>query len=239
MKPFVIKPARRANRHLNYILAAFCAVGFFAAANNTRASTTTLTFQPTPTDMNDLDHHLAYTWRLDNINLQNQAITSATLTFTNIRNWDDNANVLHLHLLDTSKNSGVQSFVDDPTGGVPVTDFTDDFVSTRYHSDPAWLVANGTADTLLDNPSFTTTPGTYTLTFNGSQLTALRNYLANGNNLAFGLDPDCHYFNDGITFTMNLTPVPEVASFAPVIGLIAVAASSEILRRRRRVPASI
>lgn len=240
MKLFATKPARRTSRHLNYLLAAFCAAGFFAVVHNTPASMTTLTFQPTPSDMDDLDHHMVYTWRLDNINLQNQAITSATLTFTNIRNWDSNPNILHLHLLDTARNSGVRSFVDDPTGSVPVTDLTDDFVSTRYHSDPAWLVANSTADTLLGNPSFTTTPGTYTLTFNGTQLTALRNYLANGNNLAFGLDPDCHYFNDGISFTMNLTPVPEVASFGPVLGLIAVAASSEILRRRRRrVPVSI
>lgn len=45
---------------------------------------TTLSFQPNPVDMNDLDHHIAYTWRLDNISLSGMAITSASLTFTNI-----------------------------------------------------------------------------------------------------------------------------------------------------------
>ena len=93
-----------------------------------------VTFTPTPTDLNDLDHHLVYTWRIDNINLNGGTISSASLTFTNIANWDSNANVLHLWLLDTARNAGVSSFVDDPTNAVPETDMTDDFLSTRFHS---------------------------------------------------------------------------------------------------------
>lgn len=220
--------------HLKLLLAAFCAVGCLGTAP-TQASTTSLTFNA-PSVFQEMDHHDAYTWRLDNISLQpNQTITGASLTFTNIRNWDTNPNVLHLHLLDTARFSGVGSFVDDPTGGVPETDLTDDFVNPRYHADPNWLVANGTLDTLLANASFTMTATTYTLNFTGAQLTALRNYIANGGNLAFGLDPDCHYFTDGVVFTMNLTAVPEVASLTPILGLIAVAAASEMLRRRRKL----
>ena len=60
-----------------------------------------------PIDLNDLDHHMVYTWRIDNISLANLAIASASLTFTNISNWDSNANVLHIHLLDTAKGAGV------------------------------------------------------------------------------------------------------------------------------------
>ncbi len=197
------------------------------------ATVTTLSFQPTPTDLNDLDHHLVYTWRIDNINLSGQAITGATLSITNISNWDTNPNVLHLHLLDTATNAGVGSFVDDPTGSVPVTDLTDDFISTRYHNNSNWLVKTGTADTFLADRSFTTTGVNYTLNFTPSQLQTLGSYIANGNNIAFGLDPDCHFFNDGIKFTMTLTPVPEMAALYPIISLLAAVAFTHILRRRR------
>lgn len=203
------------------------------ALSPARAALAPLVYQPNPVDLDDLDHHSLYTWRLDNINLNNVAITSATLTFTNIANWDTNVNVLHIHLLDTAINPGVASFIDDPTNSSPVTDLTDDFVDTRFHNSPGWLVKAGTKDTLLGNPSFTMTPTTYTITFNAAELAALRDYIANGHDIAFGLDPDCHFFNDGITFTMNLTPVPEVTAVVPAAFLVVSATMLEIRRRRR------
>ena len=153
------------------LLGALTVLGLTASA--AQASVTTLSFQPSPADLNDLDHHMAYTWKIQNVSLTGFSITSATLSITNISNWDTNPNLLHLHLLDTAKASGIGSFIDDPTGSTPVTDLTDDFVSTRYHNDPNWLVANGTADTFLANPSFTTTGVNYTLNFTPSQLSAL------------------------------------------------------------------
>ena len=97
------------------------------------------TLVPNPSDIGDLDHHSLYTWRMNNVDLTGQTITEATLTFKNIHNWKANeANVLHLHLLDTAVYSGVKSFLDDdptndPQGG-GVTDLTDDFIDTRYHN---------------------------------------------------------------------------------------------------------
>lgn len=216
-----------------YFIAALCAAVCAFAANSASAVVTSMSWQPSPADLNDLDHHEVYTWRIDNISVNPSTITSATLTFTNIANWDSNPNVLHLHLLDTAKFSGVRSFTDDPTGSVPVTDLTDDFISSRFHGNSGWLVANGTADTFLKDKSFTTTPTTYTYTFTGSQLDALEQYIANGQDIALGFDPDCHYFNDGISFTLNFTPVPEVENVIPIAGLIAVAVLFEIRRRRR------
>ncbi|CAN5380699.1 hypothetical protein BH20VER3_BH20VER3_17720 [soil metagenome] len=225
-------PATPAPRSLlaGRLLAALATVFLAASA---QATVTSLSFQPTPADMYDLDHHRLYTWRIDNISLTGQAVTSATLSFTNIRNWDSNPNVLHLHLLDTALNPGVASFVDDPTGSIPVRDLTDDFVSTRYHNDSKWLLKAGTADTFLADPTFTTTGVNYTINFTASQLQTLSAYIANGNDLAFGLDPDCHFFNDGIKFTMSLTPVPEMGALCPIIGLLAAIAFTHILRRRR------
>ncbi len=216
------------------ITAVLCALFCAFAASSTFAAVSSMSWQPAPVDLHDLDHRMLYTWRIDDINVAPSTITSASITFTNIANWNNSANVLHMHLLDTAKGSGVRSFQDDYNNNV--TDLTDDFINTRFHNDPNWLVANGTADTFLKDKSFGTTPTTYTYNFSSSELSALQQYLANGKDIALGFDPDCHYFNDGITFTLNFTPVPEVANLLPIALMIAVALGIEI-RRRRRVPA--
>lgn len=221
------------SRRLLRLRSVLCALACAGLVASTQASVTTLSFQPSPTDLNDLDHHMVYTWRIDNVSLTGMSVTSATFSITNISNWDTNTNVLHLHLLDTAVHAGVGSFVDDPTGSVPQVDLTDDFVSSRYHSDPNWLVNSATADTFLANPSFTTTGVNYTLDFTPSQLQALSSYLANGNDIAFGLDPDCHFFNDGVKFSMTLTPVPEMSALYPLVGLFAAVGFTHLLRRRR------
>jgi hypothetical protein len=203
------------------------------AATPARAAVTTLSYQPNPVDLYDLDHHEVYTWRLDNLNMDTSSITGATLTFSNIRNWDSNDNVLHLHLLDTAINAGVASFQDVDQTQSPVVDLTDDFANARYHNSPGWLVANGTADTLLGNPSFGTAGTNYTINFTSSELAALKAYIASGHDIAFGLDPDCHFYNDGITFAIQSTPVPEMSATLPIIALLAVAGMLEIRRRRR------
>ncbi len=219
--------------HFRSVIGVFFVASFLVLIPWANASLSTLTFQPTPVDMNDLDHHLVYTWRIDNVDLNGLAITNATLSFTNISNWDSNPNVLHLHLLDTAISPGVASFVDDPTGGVPVTDLTDDFISSRYHGSTGWLVKSGTGDTFLADKSFTTTPVDYSLNFSPAQLQSLASYIANGKDLALGIDPDCHFFNDGIKLTMTLSAVPEAVAIYPLIGLISAVVSTEILRRRR------
>ena len=217
-----------------HLLAAFCAIiGLVALAASASAAVTTMSWQPNPVNLNDLDHHSVYTWRIDNINVNPSTITSATISFDNIRNWDSNYNVLHIHLLDTAKYAGVASFIDDPSDSAPVTDFTDDFSNNRYHGNSHWLTAPGTADTFLKDKTFSSTPTDYTYTFSASELTALQQYLAHGEDIALGFDPDCHYFNDGITFTLNFTPVPEAATMIPIALLLGAAIGFEIRRRRR------
>jgi len=182
------------------------------------ASADTVTFTAPATGANqgsggpnqfNLDHHEAYTWRIDGVNLTGKTITSATLTFRNISNWDSNPNRLFVHLLDTARNSGVRSFQDASATQTPVTDINDDFAGTRYANNP--LVAPGTGNTFLTSQSFTTTARTYVYTFTQEQLTVLSAYFMNGGNIAFGLDPDCHFWNNGIVFSFDTkaTPTPE------------------------------
>ncbi|MGI9115563.1 MAG: hypothetical protein ACR2FX_11140 [Chthoniobacterales bacterium] len=207
-------------------------------AGSARAAVTTLTYQPSPVDLYDLDHHMVYTWRLDNLTVDPNTIAGASLTFNNIRNWDSSTNVLHLHLLDTAVYSGVHSFEDVDQTQVPVVDLTDDFANTRYHNSTGWLVANGTRDTLLGNPSFGTSGTNYTINFTSAELAALQSYIASGHDLAFGMDPDCHFYNNGITFSIDSSPVPEMSATLPIIALLAAAGMVE-LRRRRRVAAVV
>ena len=67
------------------LLGILCAAAFACLATGSRAATTTMSFQPNPVDLNDLDHHYSDSWRIDNLNLSNVSITSATLTFTQHR----------------------------------------------------------------------------------------------------------------------------------------------------------
>ena len=185
------------------------------------ASADTITFQAPATAPNvgsggsrqfDLDHYKAYTWKVGGVNLAGKTITSATLTFRNISNWDRNPNMLFVHMLDTARNSGVASFQD--ATGSPVTDIFDNFAGSRYLANP--LVASGTGNTFLTQRSFTTTSTNFVYTFTADQLQVLSAYFLNGGDMAFGFDPDCHFWNDGIAFSFTTAPTatPEPATMA-------------------------
>jgi len=212
------------------------------------ASADTVTFQAPITAPNagsggprqlDLDHHRAYTWRIGGLDLTGKSITSATLTFRNISNWDRNPNRLFIHLLDSARNAGVSSFQDAPANQIPVIDINDDFAGQRYLNNP--LVNAGTANTFLTQESFSTTPGDFVYTFTADQLSVLSTYFLNGSDIAFGFDPDCHFWNDGIVFSFNTcpaTPTPEPATLA-LLGTGLAGLYYRRKRQQKKLPESI
>ncbi len=192
--------------------------------------------------MFDLDHYKYFTWGFKNFVVPaGQHISSAKLSIFNINNWsaDENGywvgkthvaeNWLNIWLLDTagstnSSSSGLLKVYNDSDGGP-------DYFATWNSSSKVKIAtytdwnggAGGDVVTLV-----------YDFASKGV-LDELQSYVANGNNFAIGIDPDCHYWNTGVQLVIETSPnsVPEGASSLGLLslGLCLVAGGRRYLRR--------
>jgi hypothetical protein len=182
------------------------------------------TYSPTPADMYDLDHYKWYNWK---INLTSQpgytigtTITEATLTFKNINNWqNENDDVLHIHLLnwDGSGSAGLTSGTDNQS---PSDNFAGQGVLIAHWTDPDESVSENLVYT------FSLLPDGRNILFGTNSL----NSYASDGYIAFGIDPDCHYWNDGVEFKIYTSVIP--APGAILLGSIGVAFVGWLRRRR-------
>ena len=197
------------------------------------ATPNTYNFVPSDNDLGDLDHKDTYIWGISDSNLKYQvshgySIATATITITGLYNWDvaDTDNQLYINILgnplpglhivqdnpgDTGDNKGTRSnyFAGDVPKNFGV-----------YYSGAATLV------TTYHDGNNNNTPATFTYSLTGAQLSCLQGYIqavtANGDaDFGLGFDPDCHFYNTGVCFTVTTTQnsVPDDSATVVLLSL--------------------
>ena len=191
------------------ILAVLAFLTIAQVANADTLSCTAGTCSVSTTGLNDLEEGTAWTWKITtpaNL-LTGENIVSASLTFNNIKNVDYGVNTLNVYLLDTATHSGAYE------------------VTTN----------EGNGDYFSGSPMFTkssipSTPTTVEFDFTTQDLGTLATYIGNGDNFAFGIDPDCHFYDSNVTFQMKLSSVPEPGSIL-LLGTLVIAITAGLRRR--------
>lgn len=172
------------------------------------AATYSQSWSPNPPDLYDLEHAKYYSWGISFTLAPDKEITEATLSISSLNNWTwENGDTLYIHLLD-SPSLGVRVYSDtDSTNGMPPAH--DNWggvgvVMDAYHDYNENVPENKTytfSNMLSPCPTADLRP-------------TLTSYIQNNSRFGFGLDPDCHYYNCGVTFTIQYRdketpPVPE------------------------------
>ncbi len=186
----------RGNYKMKKILLFLCSV-LLVLSMSGMAGATTYTFEPSDEpnpyyrDMDDFNGDYSYLWGINWTIPEGETIEGASLSFVNISE-NSYTNDLYVHLLD-SVAVGVTE-IPASYGGWDTDDFDGVGIFLFDYQSPD--------DVYSEN---------YTYTFT-DHLALLTEYAADGN-FGFAFDPDCHFYNDGVSFTVNTTsggaPVPE------------------------------
>jgi hypothetical protein len=197
----------------------------------TAVTSSAVTFLPNdndgdPDDILDLDHYKYFTWGFKNFFIpEGEHITSATISFSNINNWTSSENGywqgnvhvaenwLNIWLLDkasSASTNGKLKVYDDSDGGPDYFSTWNSSAKVKIATYTDWDGGNN-GDVVNLNYSFA----------DRGVLDELEAYVNNGNNFAIGIDPDCHYWNSGVTLVIQTSPysVPDQSSVLPLLGI--------------------
>ena len=164
-------------------------VGFSGAAS-------TMTFTPPDADLYDLDHAYHYAWNID-LGTSND-IVAASITLNDIYDWryGNDEDVLFVNLLDDWFG---------PYGPSYVYHERDNTSSTMNEFGDQNLIT--TLEVTDDIGIGSENAKTITINFNSDQLVKLNEYAVDGK-IALGFDPDCHFYNSGVSFSVTVVPAP-------------------------------
>jgi len=162
-------------------------------------------------DVYDLDHGYYYTWYIPWSVPDGEHIISAELQFDGIYNHRYEDHDLWVNLLDdvTGHNDGeVKAHLDSQNGANDFnTNYLDNFDLVHYDETSKFTNADG------DTISFPTSyydQKDISYTFTKAEFDKLAEYANDNNYFGLGLDPDCHYYNNGVYLlvTTSKTPPP-------------------------------
>lgn len=176
-------------KNIVFLLTLLFVLCFFGTAN-----AGLYTFQPddsigNPADLWDLEHGHYYTWGIDWEVPSHEKVIGVSLFFDDIRNHDNGENDLWVNLLDIVKPAGAYQYSDIQSG--QVNDF---------------IVGPGIVE-LKHWEDLPSTAQDITYTLDTSELLTFIAYVSDGN-FGFGFDPDCHFYNNGITLTIETAHAP-------------------------------
>jgi hypothetical protein len=181
-----------------------------------------LSIHPTPhSDLSDLDHSLYYTWGIKLGMPQGMQIETASLFIDDIYDWTaERTDILYVHLLD---NPPANPLIE--PGNLPSSRVTTNW-DNENHGD-AFEGQGVRLFTYTDRVGGLPSED-LNYTFTASDIKTLNDYWANNGVFGLGFDPDCHYYNKGITFNYTLVPVPEPTTLV----LLAMGLGAAAFRRR-------
>lgn len=178
--------------------------------------------------IDNLDHFSYYTWGMDlDIDLKQVSITNASITFNSIRNHNNASYDLYVRLLQNNFIGGVQEERDYQGAGDALAGNGIELVQYSYDGQGGIHII----------PTASESKKTITYDFDLSEISTLNTYASLSDGIVgLGFDPDCHFYNQGVSFsiTTSSNPNSEVPEPATMLlfgtGLIGLAASA---RRRR------